>query len=121
MLGYIAILMILHSGFSTLRWRKYVQANQEPFFFPPDVLHSYLDRYRTLYCSATSLCSYPCECPQIQAFEIVHPNEEVAVAVVSYDSSFSRPNFRNCRTSRVLLLKEYALKRMGEDCLSQKW
>ena len=38
MLGYAAMLLILHTAFSTRRWRQYTQANQEPFFLPLDVL-----------------------------------------------------------------------------------
>lgn len=37
MLGYVAMILILHAAFSTLRWRKYVQASQEDFFLPIDV------------------------------------------------------------------------------------
>lgn len=40
MIGKLAILLLAHTAFSTLRWRKYVQANQEPFFLPLDVLPS---------------------------------------------------------------------------------
>ena len=37
MLGLLSMLLLLHAMISTLRWRKFVQANQEDFFLPFDV------------------------------------------------------------------------------------
>ncbi len=37
MIGYLSILVFLHTALSTLRWRKYVQASQAEFFLPIDV------------------------------------------------------------------------------------
>lgn len=37
MLGYISLLLFSHAMVSTLRWRTFVQVNQEPFFLPVDV------------------------------------------------------------------------------------
>lgn len=37
MLGYLSTILFLHTAISTLRWRKFVQVNQEPFFLPIDV------------------------------------------------------------------------------------
>lgn len=40
MLGYISLVLFSHAILSTLRWRTFVQVNQEPFFLPVDVLLS---------------------------------------------------------------------------------
>ena len=37
MLGKASMVLFVHCIFSTLRWRTYLQANQEPFFLPLDV------------------------------------------------------------------------------------
>ena len=41
MLGKLSMVLFLHCIISTLRWRTYVQANQDHFFLPLDVPPTY--------------------------------------------------------------------------------
>lgn len=81
MLGYIAVLLFLHTVISTLRWRKFVQSNQEPFFLPIDVSPlKIVDLVGNHHCNIIRLHFDSNSYKEIQSIKRVYSKVEVLVS-----------------------------------------
>lgn len=83
MLGYISLILFSHAMVSTLRWRTFVQVNQEPFFLPVDVRslsHADLTRNTGGHCHCAY--RYSCADQEVQSAEAVLADYQVTFLLV---------------------------------------